>query len=102
GESQARRSRLTFVPYAVHATDAGTLGGKPASAYALAGLREGPSTKTGAAAADPVNTNTVLPGTPTHLAKYDANGVDIVGGTTVESGGRLGVGTAAPGDYAHR
>src|SRR5262245_57329232 len=33
---QTGRSRLTFVPYAMRAADADTLGGKPASAYILA------------------------------------------------------------------
>jgi len=95
--SQSRRSRLTFVPYAVHATDADTLGGKPASAYVLTS-----TDGTGkASAADPTSTNTVLTGTPGQLAKYAPNGVDIMGATTVESGGRLGVGTAAPLDYVH-
>ena len=101
GEREARRSRLTFVPYAVRASDADTLGGKPASAYALAAAGENAGTKTGDAAADPVTTNTVLPGTPGQLAKYAPNGVDIMGATTVESGGRLGVGTTAPIDYVH-
>jgi len=100
GESQNKRSRLTFVPYAVHAADADTLGGKPASAYVLTST-DGTG-KTGAAsAADPTSPNTVLTGVPGQLAKYAANGVDIMGATTVESGGRLGVGTAAPLDYVH-
>jgi len=99
-ENQGRRSRLTFVPYAVHATDADTLGGKPASAYALTSVSDGAGAKTGTSA-DPVNANTVLAGTPGHLAVYAANGVDIMNATTVESGGRLGVGTTAPLDYVH-
>jgi len=100
GESQNKRSRLTFVPYAVHATDADTLGGKPASAYVLTST-DGAG-KTGAAsAADSASANTVLTGVPGQLAKYAPNGVDIMGATTVESGGRLGVGTTAPLDYVH-
>jgi len=98
--SQNKRSRLTFVPYAVHATDADTLGGKPASAYALTSVSDGTAAKTGTSS-DPVNAHTVLAGTPGHLAVYAANGVDIMNATTVESGGRLGVGTPAPLDYVH-
>src|SRR6476659_7422309 len=66
GESQARRSRLTFVPYAVHAGDAETLGGKPASAYALTSSTNA-STTGSSSTADPVNTNSTLPGTPNQL-----------------------------------
>src|SRR5439155_27311667 len=48
GGRDTGRSRLTFVPYAMRAADADTLGGKPASAYALASpsTTEGTSTDT--------------------------------------------------------
>jgi endosialidase-like protein len=98
-ENQSRRSRLTFVPYAVHAADAETLGGKPASAYALTSTSNSTGT-TNAAAADPVSVNTVFPGANDVLPKY-ANGTDLIPSAIYESSGVVGINTTAPLDTLH-
>ena len=41
GEVEGARVRITSVPYALRASDADTLGGRPASAYVLAPPRQG-------------------------------------------------------------
>jgi endosialidase-like protein len=98
GEPQTKRSRLTFVPYAVHATDADTLGGKPASAFALASSSG--TDGTSASMSDPVAANTVFFGANDFLPKY-ANGTDLVQSTIYESSGVVGMGTSFPLDRLH-
>jgi hypothetical protein len=96
--SQAR-SRLTFVPYAVHAVDADTLGGKPATAYAL--ISSNGSAAEPSASNDPAPTpNAILPGGTNQLAKY-VNGTDVTPSTISESGGQAGIGTTTPLDTLH-
>ena len=93
GEVEGPRVRITSVPYALRASDADTLGGRPASAYLLApaagrdgGTRERRQRRrrAGRAAAD-----VVLPGTTNFLAKY-VNGADVGNSAVFEAGGAVG------------
>jgi hypothetical protein len=106
GEVEGPRVRLASVPYAFKAQDAETLGGRPATDYALTPTAKdhGGST-TGAAAkgdtASPVTGNVVLPGTVNFLAKY-ANGTDVGPSGVYETGaGTVGIGTQVPKDWLH-
>ena len=111
GEAEGPRLRFTSVPYALHAADAATLGGQPASAYMLnpevRGATEGTSSTASTAAAaivtDPVTVQAVLPGTTNALAKY-VNAADVGASTISEVSGRLGINTGAaalPLDFMH-
>jgi hypothetical protein len=103
GEVEGPRVRITSVPYALRASDAETLGGRPASAYLLApsgaGTTEAPTPQ-----AQEVTTGTsqsvVLTGTPNFLAKY-VNSADVGNSAVVESGGSVGIGTSTPLDTLH-
>lgn len=96
----AGRSRLTFVPYAMRAADADTLGGKPASAYALAPASDGTSSSDATAPGDTPRPKTVFVGGTNQVAKY-VNGTDITPSTIYEGGGMVGMGTTAPLDALH-
>jgi Chaperone of endosialidase len=97
GESDQPRVRLASVPYALRASDADTLGGKPATAYVLAPPSD--------AAGKPVapsssSSDVVLGGTPNLLAKY-VNTTDIGTSAVYELGGSVGIGTVTPVDALH-
>jgi hypothetical protein len=114
GDVEGARMRITSVPYALHAGDAATLGGRPVSDFALAPTTNGLATpgshtttsKTSSLAtttsAATTTSLTVLPGIANALTKYvDA---DNVGASAVsEVSGRLGINTGAalPFDYLH-
>jgi hypothetical protein len=102
GEVEARRVRLTSVPYALRSADADTLGGHPASAYVLAPTAGDPATRSATAADQPTppSANLILPGTPNVLAKY-VNAGDVGDSAVYESGGRVGIGTTGPADLFH-
>jgi hypothetical protein len=101
GEQEQTRVLLTSVPYALKASDAETLGGRPASAYVLAptGSDEA-TTPSKAAASSSATTNTVQTGTPNVLAKY-VNSTDLGNSAVMEVNGRMGVGTTVPLDFLH-
>ena len=102
GEVEGPRVRITSVPYALRASDADTLGGRPASAYLLA-PGAGGTTDAQAAAneAGGVTADIVLPGTPNFLAKY-VNGVDVGNSGVFEAAdGAVGMGTTTPFDRLH-
>ena len=114
GEVESPRTRITSVPYALKASDAETLGGRPASAYLLApteGDETAPraaSARTGdssvATAEPPVAADLVLPGTTNFLAKYVNGAAGTVGNANIfEINGRVGMGTGAatPFDRLH-
>ena len=100
GESEAARTRLTFVPYAVRAIDADTLGGRPASAYQLAGGPETPGKRAEPAGDPEPSPKAVLPGIVNTLAKY-VNGADVGSSAVYEANGMVGVGTTSPADALH-
>jgi hypothetical protein len=106
GEVEGPRVRLASVPYAFKAQDAETLGGHPASDYALtpsakdhAGTTKGATAKGDAAA--PITANVVLPGTLNFLAKY-ATATDVGPSGVYETAfGAVGIGTQTPSDFFH-
>ena len=103
GEVEGARVRITSVPYALRASDADTLGGRPASAYVLAPpARESGGSRVEAASSDKETptANIVLAGTPNLLAKY-VNGSDVGNSAVYEANGMVGVGTTTPLDYVH-
>lgn len=106
GEVEGPRMRLATVPYAIRASDADTLGGKPASAYLLAPAgtaqstadASAPTSSTTAATPEP---SAVLPGAVNTLAKYV--GADDLGPSLLvwDTGSRIGINTSAPADLLH-
>ena len=108
GEVEGPRVRITSVPYALRASDADTLGGRPASDYVVAGAGGGSArtSDVGAAATTSMEaavaaSAAVLPGTTGFLAKY-ANPDDVGPSSVYETGGGLvGVGTTTPFDAVH-
>ena len=105
GESEQPRVLLASVPYALKASDADTLGGKPASAYLLAGApTEATNTTASAApssaAPSTANANSVKPRATAGTAGYVGvfvNSTDLSNSVMYQSGGDIGVGTTAPG-----
>jgi hypothetical protein len=108
GEQQQSRTLLVSVPYALKAADAETLGGKPASAYALAPV----TTSDGATISENSRLNVRNSaqaqrevsgagdtGTTNQLAKFSTTGPNgtLVDSIVTESGGNIGVGTTTPG-----
>src|ERR1700674_1249071 len=111
------RVLLVSVPYALKAADAETLGGMPASAFALANPQKGSTSgasqsgtgteaTTSAGASSPtsqpklttatmVATGTASASTANLLAKYDASN-NLVPSAIFESGGNVGIGTTNP------
>ena len=89
------------------AIDADTLGGRPASAYALADrttLRTGggaaaAGTTTASAAAGPSGSTSTF-GTAGYLGMF-TDTVNLGSSIAFQSGGRIGVGTTSPLDYLH-
>ena len=105
GEVEGPRVRITSVPYALRASDADTLGGRPAADYLLAAAPQGERRQPRGAASERRGTpgasaELVLPGTPNFLAKY-VNGSDVGNSAVYEANGMVGVGTTTPLDYVH-
>ena len=108
GEVEGPRVRITSVPYALRASDADTLAGRPASAYLLApGAGGTTDAQAAAVGAGEVTADIVLPGTPNFLAKY-VNGADVGSSGVFEvpvtgglMGGAVGMGTTTPFDRLH-
>ena len=107
GEVERPRVRITSVPYALKASDAETLGGRPASDYLLAptvGDESGSKSGTGkgddpaaAKAESFVTASLVLAGTTNFLAKYVNSAAGTLGNSAVfETGGAVGLGTTVP------
>jgi hypothetical protein len=104
GEVEGPRVRITSVPYALRASDAETLGGRPASAYVLAPSTTSKSETTVTTQSQQVTPGTpqpvVLAGTANFVAKY-VNTADVGNSAIFESGGSVGIGTTAPLDSLH-
>ncbi len=104
------RTLLTSVPYALKAaiaTDAATLGGRPATDYQLTGAAGGSESVIGSAAgAGRSETGArslygpLTAGTIGAIGKFVTN-IDLGDSAMFESGGRIGVGTTAPLDFVH-
>jgi hypothetical protein len=110
GEVEQPRVLLVSVPYALKASDAETLGGRPASAYLLARASEESSTAgtagisgvTGITATTPSTSKAVKPkgtpansGQPNYIGKF-TNTTDLIDSSMYEVGGNVGIATAAP------
>ncbi len=102
GHGEESRLRLTSVPYALRASDADTLGGRPASAYLLS-----PSVRNEAASGVETATESpsavpaaVLPGVTGYVAKY-VNAADVGPSAIYEAFGSVGIGTTTPFDSMH-
>jgi len=107
GEVEGPRTRLTSVPYALRASDAETLGGRPASSYALAPtagsegtISTGSTPGAGAAPAAVIAPSVVNPGTSNYLAKY-VNASDVGSSAVYETAGAVGINTTTPFDILH-
>jgi hypothetical protein len=112
GETEGARIRITSVPYALRASDADTLGGRPASAYLLAPASGNGKTASSEVAStsasvtsqaittSPTTANAVMTGTPNYVAKY-VDSADVGNSAIYESGGFVGVNTTAPLDVMH-
>ncbi len=93
------RVMLVAVPYALKAADAETVGGKPASAFVLAGEPTAEAKGTLSAASsviDPV----VTAGTPGRLAVF-TTATDLGDSVVFQTGANIGVGTGAPAAPFH-
>jgi hypothetical protein len=105
GEVERPRTQITSVPYALRASDAATLGGRPPSAYLLAPTG-GSGENRAAGAAGTVSASSasamdvVLAGTPNYLAKY-LDGDTVASSAVYEVGGTVGIGTTSPVDALH-
>lgn len=97
GSDELPRVLMVSVPFALHAGDADTLAGRPASAYALQASSQNSSVaapETGTTA--PLQpTGTVSNGTPNYLAKF-IDAATVATSNVVETALGLGVDVAAP------
>ena len=98
GEKPQPRVLLLSVPYALKAADAATLGGLPASAFALAGSEAaayaGGVVRT-AFVPDAAATVTTTGGTANKVAKFSGTNT-IVNSILYDNGTQVGIGTTAP------
>src|SRR5215831_3247503 len=109
GEVEQARVRLASVPYALRASDAETLGGRPASAYLLAPTAETPgSERVGTAdlsnRASDAKSGMISPrltsGTAGFLAQF-VNATDLGNSVVFQSGSNVGIETTNPETMFH-
>lgn len=104
GLAEAPRYLLTTVPYALNASVADTLGGRPATDFLLSPQgRTRTSTGTGQIAGAATPGNLIFPtslGTAGRIGKF-FNSTDLGDSVMFESGGMIGLGTTAPLDNFH-
>jgi Chaperone of endosialidase len=96
GEKQQPRVLLASVPYSLKASDADTLGGRPASAFLLA--ESGENSGKGTSAGDAVTAPTAsADGTTGYIGKFVSP--SVLGDSVIyETGAKIGLNTAAPAD----
>ena len=110
GTEAQPRTLLVSVPYALKASDAETLGGKPASAYLLAPLNQTGSGTTqgtkGSSTAATGNTTILTPavitpsvtyGTANYIPVFTDNAGDMGNSTMYQLGTQVGIATTTPG-----
>jgi hypothetical protein len=109
GEAEQPRVLLVSVPYALKASDADTLGGKPASAYLLAGSSTGAQPEGPSSAAQPAQPEAAVSvktaagvkpaftsaGTTNYLSKFTDTSGDVANSVMYQNGSNVGVGTTA-------
>jgi hypothetical protein len=107
GEKEQPRLQLLSVPYALKAIDADTLGGRPASAYALADAAMPPvagtkarHTATASSAATDPPMSTATAGSAGHLGMF-VDSTNLGDSVMIQTGARIGLGTGGPADYLH-
>jgi hypothetical protein len=97
GQASKPRVLLVSVPYAFKAADAATLGGLPASAYALAGNKAAVASPAGVTPnADSAVTTTG--GTAGYIPDFSGAATIVDSPIFVTTGGNVGVGTTTPAD----
>ena len=96
GAAPQPRILLASVPYAMKASDAATLGGLPASAFALVGSKTvGVPSSPAAVTPNGITGVTTTGGTVNNLAKFSGANT-IVNSILYDNGTRVGVGTTSP------
>ena len=96
GKYDQTRVLLASVPYALKASDADTLGGRPASAYVVAE----PGARTGTAVATQDVAGALTAGTTNFIGKF-VTAIDLGDSAMYENAGRVGVNTTVPLDAMH-
>jgi hypothetical protein len=95
GEMEQPRVLLVSVPYALKAADADTVGGMPASAFALAGTATQTSANPKTAAKTTTSGKTAVApaigggGTPNVLTKFDGTGANVINSSIADNGSRI-------------
>ena len=93
GQAEQARVLLVWVPYALAAGDAQTLGGKPLSSFMLA-----PDNTTSTPALHgATEAPAALAGNTNYVAKFTANGRYLINSSIFDTGSGVGIGTTAPG-----
>ena len=95
GEQPQPRVLLVSVPYALKAADAATLGGLPASAFALAGSNAVANMTSAGVTPDAASTVTTTGGTANKIAKFSGTNT-IVNSILYDNGTSVGIGTTTP------
>ena len=97
GEAERPRILMVSVPYALRAADAETLGGLPASAFALAGTRPAaaPAPNVMGHAEGSAQPDLAGAGAAGHLA-YWTNSTTLASSVLSQTAGRIGLGTTVP------
>jgi hypothetical protein len=99
-ENEAPRVLLVSAPYALKASDAETLGGRPASDYALASVKSREPTalaKSPSASATPAVTLPTVYGSGTLGSIPMWRGADLIGNSVLsQAASNIGIGTASP------
>jgi hypothetical protein len=95
GEAAQPRVLLASVPYALKAGDATTLGGLPASAFALAGAKVASDVNAQGGTPDLVSDVTTTGGTTGYLPEFSGAST-IVDSPVFVNGSNVGIGTATP------
>jgi trimeric autotransporter adhesin len=96
GQPAEPRTLLASVPYALKAADAATLGGLPASAFALAGSNTAvANVLPGGVSPDAATTVTTTGGTANKVAKFSGANT-IVNSILYDNGTEVGIGTTSP------
>ena len=95
GQVPQPRVLLVSVPYALKAADAATLGGLPASAFALAGINAVANMTSAGVTTDAASTVTTTGGTANKVAKFSGSNT-IVNSILYDNGTEVGIGTTSP------
>ena len=106
GEVERPRTQITSVPYALRASDAATLGGRPPSAYLLAPTGASSENRAAGAAARPARRRPRRDGCrdrrhPELSGQVPRPATRSASSAVYEVGGTVGIGTTSPVDALH-